>query len=203
MEIDQGRKLQHGDAAENALANDCAQCGPAQHAHPFTGFDALRPYRHHDDQQSDEFGDHAMGVLVLHSAHHGRQPVERTKRGWPVGHRQAGIIAGHQGAGDDEQKCGPGKNYGKAMVRRVVSDTIRSRRQNRLPITLRPRKAMVSLGGRCFLPTRSKPALAGAVKSSSGIAVQICGERFVLNSVRGDIVSNRLQQSASSNVRLV
>ncbi len=73
-----------------------------------------------------------MRVLVLDSAYHGRQLIERSERGGPVGDREAGVVAGDQRAGDDEKKRGPGDNYDKPMIGRIVFNETRSRRQNKL-----------------------------------------------------------------------
>jgi hypothetical protein len=71
-----------------------------------------------------------VGVLVLHPADHRRQLVKRTEGSWPIGDRQAGIVAGDQGAGDDQKERGPSENYGEAVVRRIVTNKTRSRGQN-------------------------------------------------------------------------
>jgi hypothetical protein len=71
-----------------------------------------------------------VGVLVLHPADHRRQLVKRTEGSWPIRDRQAGIVAGDQGAGDDQKERGPSENYGKAVVRRIVTNKTRSRGQN-------------------------------------------------------------------------
>src|SRR5208283_1480057 len=128
------QKIQHRDAAEDPLADDGGQRNPAQDAHPLAGFDALRPNRHDDNQQADELSDHAMGVLVLHPVDHRRKLVQRTEGSRPIGNREAGILARDESAGDDQEKRGPGKKDGKAMVCLVIRNS--SRRQNKLLSTL-------------------------------------------------------------------
>ena len=61
-----------------------------------------------------------MGVLELHSTHQARNFVEGTEGCGPVGDGQAGIVAGHQGAGNDEKKGRARGEDGKAVERGVV-----------------------------------------------------------------------------------
>jgi hypothetical protein len=61
-----------------------------------------------------------MAVLPLYAARHGRQPIERTEGSGPIGYGHAGIVAGDQRAGDDQQKRSPSQDYDESMVRRVV-----------------------------------------------------------------------------------
>ena len=72
---------------------------------------------------NDELGEHAMSVLKLHASHHGWQPPERTERCWPVGNRQAGIVAGDQRTGNDQQKRRSGERQGEAMVGLVIGNS--------------------------------------------------------------------------------
>lgn len=81
------------------------------------------------------------------------------------------------------------------MVRRVVSDKTRSRRQNRLPITWRPRKAIFRLWG-----DASSQSARNQRRLESKEFSRNCGPNLrrtpILTSVRGHIVSNRIPQPA-------
>ncbi len=95
---------QHRQPAQNALSDHRRQRDPSQCFHPPALFHALRPHRHHDDQQADELGEHAMAVLIFHPAYHRRNLVQRTERSRPVRHRQTSIVAGDQGAEHDQHQ---------------------------------------------------------------------------------------------------
>ena len=68
----------------------------------------------------DKLGNHAVGVLELHASDQMRNLVERTERRWPIGDRQASIIAGHECSGNDEQKCHRRRKDGKPVMGPVV-----------------------------------------------------------------------------------
>jgi hypothetical protein len=59
-------------------------------------------------------------MLEFHAADHPRHLVERAETGRPVGHRQPGIVAGNQSAGNQQQECQDSDKNGEAMLRSVV-----------------------------------------------------------------------------------
>ena len=61
-----------------------------------------------------------MSVLESDAAHHMRDLVERTERGWPIGNRETGIVAGDQGSGNDQHKRGGGGKYSEAVQPAIV-----------------------------------------------------------------------------------
>ena len=61
-----------------------------------------------------------MGVLKLHAADQVRDLVQRTERSGPIGDGKAGIIAGDERTGNDEQKSHRRRKDGKTMVGPVV-----------------------------------------------------------------------------------
>ena len=71
-------------------------------------------------QKSHKLGNHAVGVLELHAPDQVRDFVQRTKRSRPIGDGKAGIIAGHQRPGNDQQKGHARREDGKAMMGPVV-----------------------------------------------------------------------------------
>ena len=154
VEIDHGRKFRTVSPPRIPWPMTAARAVQPSTRHPFALLDALRPHRHHDDQQADELGEHAMAVLILHAANHRRDLVQRSERCWPVGNRQPGVIAGHQRAGNDEEKSGPGQDYGEAMMCRIVGDVTRSRRQNG-SYNVPSAQSEDSLVGRCLKPCAS------------------------------------------------
>ena len=87
---------QYRQATQYALSDDRAECDPSEGLHPFAAFDALRPHGHHDDQQADELGKHAVAVFVLHATDHGRNLVERAERSRPVRNGKPGVVACNQ-----------------------------------------------------------------------------------------------------------
>jgi hypothetical protein len=64
-----------------------------------------------------------MAMFVSDAAHHARHFVEGTEGGRPVGNRQAGIVAGNERSGDDEDKGGAGGEDGEAMQSAMVRDS--------------------------------------------------------------------------------
>ena len=60
-----------------------------------------------------------MTPLVFHSAIQDGN-TERSERSWPVGDRKAGVIAGDERSGNDQQKRGAGHKGGENVVRTVV-----------------------------------------------------------------------------------
>src|ERR1019366_3520058 len=56
-----------------------------------------------NSEDADRACNHAMAVLELDPSHHARH-METAERSGPVGHREAGVIAGHERARDDENK---------------------------------------------------------------------------------------------------
>jgi len=109
----------YGDAAENTLSHDKRQGGPSQIPHPGTRFPAPRPDGENDGENADESGDHAMAVLVHDSADHGRP--QRTVGKRPIGDGQASVIAGDEGARDQQQKCASGREDGEAVKSAIAS----------------------------------------------------------------------------------
>ena len=113
--------MQHGNPAENTLGDHGGERGPSQLAHPGTAVHLRGPDGQHDGQQSDELRDDAMPVFPADSAdqRHGEVAVGHRpmiERGRPIGNGEPGVIAGDQGAGDDEQKSAEGDHGRKAMV---------------------------------------------------------------------------------------
>ena len=61
-----------------------------------------------------------MGVLEPHAADQMRNLVQRTERSGPIGDGKAGIVAGHQRPGNDEQKSHRRRKDGKPVMGLVV-----------------------------------------------------------------------------------
>ena len=61
-----------------------------------------------------------MSMFELNPTNQMRNLIQRTKRSRPVGNGQAGIIAGHQGTGDDEHKRNARRKDGEAVMGLVV-----------------------------------------------------------------------------------
>ena len=118
---DRRRQIEeHRDPAQNSLRDDQAQRGQAEIFHPAARIGAPGPDREDDAEKSHKLGNHAMGVLKFYAADQMRDLVERTERSRPIGDGEAGIIAGHQRAGNDEKKGHHRRKDGEAMVGPVV-----------------------------------------------------------------------------------
>lgn len=91
-----------------------------QKLQPAAFFNSPGPNGENDSEESDEFRDHAMAMFVLHAAHHARHLVEGTEGGRPVGNGQAGVIAGDERSGNDEDKRGASGEDGEAVQSAMV-----------------------------------------------------------------------------------
>ena len=123
-------KEKNGEAAQNPLCNNRGEGTPAENPHPATLFGAPCPDREDDRQEASDLGDHAMGVLELHSANKLGDLVERAERSWPVGHGQSGVVAGDESSGDDQEKGPAGENDSKAVEAAIIcgiGDGVQSR----------------------------------------------------------------------------
>jgi len=85
----------------NALQNDRPNRGKAQSAEPLAPIDAEGGYAKQDGQQTNAFGNHAVGMLELHASNHRRNFVDRSEGGRPVGNRETCIFAGDECLGDE------------------------------------------------------------------------------------------------------
>ena len=118
-----GRKrVQDGDAAQDALNDHQSESGQAQLAHPRTAIGRPGPNGEHDRQQAREFGHHAVSVFELHSADHGRHAIERAERGWPIRHRKARVVAGDQRARNDQEKSRDRDHDGEPVKAAMIGD---------------------------------------------------------------------------------
>jgi hypothetical protein len=114
------QKVKNGQSAENALRDDGADSAESEVTHPAATIGPPGPYSEDDGEEAGDLGDHAMGVLELDAADEARNFIKRAEGSRPIRHRQAGVIAGNERAGDDQQECPAGKDDGKAMEAGVV-----------------------------------------------------------------------------------
>jgi hypothetical protein len=63
-----------------------------------------------------------MAMFVFHAAYHLRHFVVGAEGGWPVGDRQAGVVAGDERSGDDQDEGGASGEDGEAVQAAVVRD---------------------------------------------------------------------------------
>lgn len=63
-----------------------------------------------------------MAMFVFHAANHVRHFVEGAEGGRPVGDGQAGVIAGDECSGDDEDEGGAGSEDREAVQPAMVGD---------------------------------------------------------------------------------
>jgi hypothetical protein len=61
-----------------------------------------------------------MGMLEFHAANELGNLVPGTERCRPVGNREAGIVAGNQSTGNDQEKSPAGENDGEAVKPGIV-----------------------------------------------------------------------------------
>lgn len=61
-----------------------------------------------------------MGVLEFHATDKFRNLVPGAERGRPVGNGEASVVAGDEGAGDDQEKRPTGQDYGEAVKPGIV-----------------------------------------------------------------------------------
>jgi hypothetical protein len=102
------------------LNNYGCERGQAKKPQPAAFFHSPGPSGEDNGEQSDEFRDHAMAMFVSHAAHHARHFVEGTEGGRPVGNGQAGVIAGDERSGNDEDKRGASGEDGEAVQSAMV-----------------------------------------------------------------------------------
>src|SRR6185437_4680010 len=70
-----GQEVKDGKSAKYALCNHGADGRQAEIAHPPSFLNPKSGDTEEDRQQANELRDHAMSVLKLHAAHHGRNLV--------------------------------------------------------------------------------------------------------------------------------
>ena len=109
---------QDRDAAEDALRDHGAECRDAEPAEPAAPLRQPQPDGQDDREEAHRARDEAVSMLVEDV----RDPHRRRERehvpavaGGPVGHRQAGIVAGHEAAGKDQDDRAGGHELGKPV----------------------------------------------------------------------------------------
>ena len=112
-------KQEHCKPAENCLRNHCAESGNAQPLHPTATVCEPCPSGNGNRQHDDGASNGAMAPFVFDSTVE-RRNVERTEGSWPVGNGEAGIVAGDERTGNDENKSRARREDSKAMVRAIV-----------------------------------------------------------------------------------
>jgi len=114
---DRGWQLEvNRESAENALGNDCAERGPSHQLYPRATFDALCPNGDDDGEESDELRDHSVAVFEENSALERWNAIEGPERCRPIGHGEAGVIAGDESSSDEQQKRAAGREQHEAMM---------------------------------------------------------------------------------------
>ncbi len=73
--------------------------------------------------------DHAMDVFVENTTVERRNSIERAKGGRPVRNGKSGVVAGDEGAKDDQPKYPACRENGEAMVSPVVTDACGRRKR--------------------------------------------------------------------------
>ena len=97
-----------------------SQGSDAENPHPATAFRSPSPNGENDRQQTDELGDHAMTVLPLNAANHVGHLVDGSESCRPIRHGKTGIVAGHQGPGNNQNESRAGGEHGEYMVCAIV-----------------------------------------------------------------------------------
>jgi hypothetical protein len=120
------KKVQHRQPAQNSLNDHSGHRAQRQSAHPASLVHAPCPDGNNDRQQPHKLGNHAVRVLKLYPADHLGDFEQMAEARRPVRDGQAGIVAGDQPAGNDQQQSQRGNKYSKAMVGGVI----RGRGQN-------------------------------------------------------------------------
>ncbi len=98
-----GQIKQHGDAAQYRLRQHRHYGRKAHPSNPAPRVLAPNPYGQNNGEDANRSRNHAVAVLKLYPSHHARHAEGAEGRG-PVGNRKAGVVAGHQRAGNNQKK---------------------------------------------------------------------------------------------------
>ena len=113
-------KKQNGEATQNGLRDDRAECAHRQPSHPAASLHQQSPDGDRKRERYQRAGHHAVAPLITYAAHKMRYLHQVAERGWPVGNREASVIAGDQRASRNHDERGAGRKHGEGVMGPVV-----------------------------------------------------------------------------------